>query len=265
MTAAASAVFGSYFGAFGTVGGAAAGSIATTVITRLLQRSIERTQSTVVERVKGVVGLDTGAATGATGAVGSSGTGPAPATGSVARKGQRGASLDRVETVRMDPGDQKSPVRTGRRPARVLVLGTLMIFLLSLALVTGIEWAKGSPLSGGQSGGTSLQRVLEPRAVPPPPVEVAPSEGGSSSEAPSDSADPSASDSPDESDSGGLLPDPNQRGSNGSRPSSQNPPSDNTGGNNGGAATTTSPNGGGLLGGLRGNGSGIIPRNDQNN
>lgn len=143
MAAATSAVLGSSLGAFGTVGGAAAGSIASIVITWLCERSIERAQKKVSSTVK--LSGDTDS-----------------------RQHSSRGSLDAVKTERLSPGGNS---RSGwQRRGRRLAVGTLMIFLVGLALVTGIEWAKGSPLSGG-AGGTSVGRVL--RATPPsttPPV-----------------------------------------------------------------------------------------------
>jgi len=173
MAAATSAVFGSYFGTLGTVGGAAVGSIATTVATSIYQHSIERTRETVKSKVLGV-----------TGRVGGD------------EEAQQFEPVEDERTVRLDAG-RAAPAgaRPSRRPVRMLVTGTFLIFLVGLALVTGIEWAKGSPLSGGTSG-TSVGRVLE-RQAPPPTTqrEVTPQpEDSSSSEPSSDSSDSSSSD-----------------------------------------------------------------------
>jgi hypothetical protein len=138
MAAASSAVLGSSLGVFGTVGGAAAGSIASIVITWMCERSIERAQKKVVCTVK-------------------------PSGGAEAQPHSNRASLDAVKTERRSLGGTG---RSGwRRRGRGLAVGALMIFFMGFALVTGIEWAKGSPLSGG-AGGTSVARVL--RASPPP-------------------------------------------------------------------------------------------------
>jgi hypothetical protein len=217
MAAATSAVFGSYFGTFGTVGGAAVGSVATTVVARLFQRSIEHTQNTVVSTVKHVVGTDDPDKSAPV-----AGAKPVPTDS---------RSMDDVATVRMSSQREAEAKSRGRRSARMLLLGTLMIFLLALALVTGIEWAKGSPLSGGGNG-TSIERVLQPHAVPPTPASDpgAPSDGDlSDSTQPSDTSD----DSPDDDASGHHRHD--------SGPDS-NGPDDRT--------ERNQPNSGGLLGGL---------------
>jgi len=208
MAAATSAVFGSYFGTLGTVGGAAVGSIATTVATSVYQRSIERTRETVKSKVLGV-------------------TGRAGGDDEV----QQFEPVEDERTVRLEAGRAApAEARTSRRPVRMLVAGTFLIFLVSLALVTGIEWAKGSPLSGG-TGGTSVGRVLERPAPPTTQREVTPQpEDSSSSEPSSDSSDSSSSNKSSQRESsrknledllpsGSSKPSPSQS----SRPSSSPP------------------------------------------
>jgi hypothetical protein len=172
MAAATSAVFGSYFGTLGTVGGAAVGSVATTVATSIYQRSIERTRETVKSKVLGVAGR-----------VGTDG------------EVQQFEPVEDERTVRLEAGRAApAEARPSRRPVRLLVTGTFLIFLVGLALVTGIEWAKGSPLSGG-TGGTSVGRVLERPAPPTTQRDVTPQpEDTSSSEPSSDSSNSSSSD-----------------------------------------------------------------------
>jgi hypothetical protein len=232
MAAATSAVFGSYFGTFGTVGGAAVGSVATTVVTRLFQRSIEHTQSTVVSTVKHVVGADGGSSDDKSGVTSSQ-----PAAAGTVRK-----SLDDVATVRLSSEQQAEVKKRGRRSLKMLLIGTVMIFLLALALVTGIEWAKGSPLSGG-GGGTSIGHVLDPHAArPPTPVEQLPSDGDlSDSQSPSDDDSESEDPSDDNSDRHHHHSDSD---SNDSGNSDRGGSADNT--------ETNRPDHGGLLGGLSG-------------
>jgi len=128
MAAATSAILGSYFGAFGTVGGAAAGSIATAVATQLYQRSLERTRESVRARVRPV------------------------------------ALLSEQKTVRL----AAVPARRsrGRRSAKGLIVGTVLVFVLGLASVTGLEALKGSLLLSGSTHGTSVGHVLEPSSGP---------------------------------------------------------------------------------------------------
>jgi hypothetical protein len=66
--------------------------------------------------------------------------------------------------------------RIPRHPSvAVLLGGTVLIFAVGLAVVTAVEWVKGSPLSGGDSG-TSVGRVIAPQPVAPPVPEPAPPE-----------------------------------------------------------------------------------------
>lgn len=54
-----------------------------------------------------------------------------------------------------------------------LAAGGVLAFVLGMVLITGLEWAKGSPLSGGN--GTTVGGVVRPRTGPPPatrPAEV---------------------------------------------------------------------------------------------
>lgn len=69
--------------------------------------------------------------------------------------------------------------RTGEdrpKPARrvpgwpVLVTGGVLAFLLGMLVITGVEWVRGAPLSGGQ--GTTIGAIVAPRPHgAPPPVE----------------------------------------------------------------------------------------------
>jgi len=128
----------------------------------------------------------------------------------------------------------------------MLLIGTVMIFLLALALVTGIEWAKGSPLSGG-GGGTSIGHVLDPHAArSPTPVEQLPSDGDlSDSQSPSDDDSESEDPSDDNSDRHHHHHhSDSDSGSNDSGNSDRGGSADNT--------ETNRPDHGGLLGGLSG-------------
>jgi hypothetical protein len=168
MAAATSAVFGSYFGTFGTVGGAAAGSVATTLVTRFYQRSLEHTRDLAKARVLSVGGK------------------------------AEDEAIEEQRTVQLDP-EKAAPASggNGHRSVKLLVSGTLVIFLIGLALVTGIEWAKGSPLSGGPSG-TSVGRIVDPHPAPPKPT---PTSVPSDRERSSSSSDSDDEDSEDSSES----------------------------------------------------------------
>jgi hypothetical protein len=168
MAAATSAVLGSYFGALGTVGGAAVGSIATTVATNVYQRSLERTRELTLSRARSAGGRPRDGATDSAQLAQPVWVRP----------------VEQQPTVRLEAGRAaRSLVRSIYRSLAVLAAGTALIFALGLAMVSGIEWAKGSPLSGGTSG-TSVGRVLapEPRPAPTTQPDVVPDEDRSSSE-----------------------------------------------------------------------------------
>ena len=247
MAAALSAVFGSYFGAFGTVGGAAVGSVATTIVTRMFQKSIERTQTTVVTKVKNVVGSD-GTSTEDRGTVFTGtamGAQPTPA-----RK-----SLDDVATVRMSPEQAEAAKKQSRRSTKILVGGTVMIFLMALALVTGIEWAKGSPIfypkERGQISLGTFHPAHQTPVQAPPPSETDSSSSDQSSDDNSSSEDPSEDDSDkhqhhhsSDSDS-----DSESNSDSNSAPDSGDSDRDNSGSTETDRSSSSS---GGLLGGLSG-------------
>jgi hypothetical protein len=139
LASATSAVFASHFGAFGTVGAAAAGSIATALAGWFYQRSIERAQDQVRSKV-GVVG-------------------PTPLrAGARAAEGARAAIQARKPPRRPGTAGSSGSPRRADRLAPKLATATVLIFLFSLAVISGIEWARGSALSG--AGATTVQEVL---------------------------------------------------------------------------------------------------------
>jgi hypothetical protein len=121
LAAASSAVCGSYFGVLGTVGGAAAGSVVTALSTEIYQRAFDRARDHF-----------------------------RPSAGT------RGA-----------PGRPSFYRSAGYRPARAarrrflpsLVIVSLVVFAVAMGAVSGIEWARGEPLSGG-SHGTSVGHLF---------------------------------------------------------------------------------------------------------
>ncbi|WP_214370489.1 hypothetical protein [Pseudonocardia sp. H11422] len=154
--AATAAVLGSYFGVAGTVAGAAVGSVITSLGSTLYQHSLDRTRDTVKSRIKL----------------------PSGRTVEVTRDAETGLDAYAQVTVPLQRTSPDGPLRpveptptrqiasalepSGNRRRGLLMLagGTVLIFVLGLLVVTGIEWAKGSPLSGGDSG-TSVSRVLD--------------------------------------------------------------------------------------------------------
>lgn len=149
--AATTAIFGSFFGALGTVLGAALGSIASTLATTLYQHSLDRTKETVAARLRSNRTTDPDATV----------IMPAP----------RPPVDDATVVLRPQPPAPR------RRPRWVVWVGaTAAVFVLGLAVVTGIEAIKGSTLVRGESG-TSVGRVLERGPSQPTPT-VAPEPSG---------------------------------------------------------------------------------------
>jgi hypothetical protein len=139
LASATTAVLGSYFGVLGTVGAAAATSVVSAVSSEVYQRSLDRTAH---------------------------------------RLRSRGGERQRVVTEQRAVNEHRAvneqravnePDRT-RRPARgsilpAMIFGSLLIFALGMALVSGVEYVRGAPLSGG-SGGTSIGDVLHGKLSP---------------------------------------------------------------------------------------------------
>lgn len=70
----------------------------------------------------------------------------------------RGRGNGRYERGQEAPTTRRPP--PARRPVlSSMVFGSLVIFALGIGLVSGIEYARGAPLSGGSSG-TSIGEVL---------------------------------------------------------------------------------------------------------
>ncbi len=169
MAAATAAVLGSHYGSLGTVGGAAVGSVITTVGTSLYQRSLERARTRVATRVPGATAI------------------PRPRSASPTPR--RGSAL------RADSPSRADSSSTVRRWARYGLVATVLVFAVGLGLVTGVEWVKGAPLSGG-AGGTSVGRLVGPTppVAPSEPEPGTPAGNGDSAGNgdPSEDADPSA-------------------------------------------------------------------------
>lgn len=212
--AATSAAVGSYLGAAGTVAGAALGSVVLTIGSTLYQRSLDRTKEVVRTRIR-VVGDRGTTAVSRTVA-------PRDLRDSEVTIPMPRVSPEEPETVLLAP---PAPERPSRRRLAVLAGVTVLAFALGLLVVTGVEWAKGSPLSGGEAG-TSVGRVLDPGPAPaadvpaddgaPEPTEEPADEGEPTSTpepTPSETADPEdlleeptgPSGEPEPTDEPGLL------------------------------------------------------------
>lgn len=198
MAAATSAVLGSQFGTPGTVGGAAAGSVITMVGTSIYQRSLERTRDRVVQRMpRPAVGKTGRAAT----------TTPYPRSGPASARKVSAAS---------DPDRPARAAPSKRRWTLVLLVGPLLVFAIGMGAVTGIEWIKGSALSGSP-GQTSIGEVLSPQVVKDPGR----TDSGRSQDEPPGSPLPSKSPLPSQ------LPNPAERpGYRDLLPSPNRPPSE---------------------------------------
>ncbi|PPK70599.1 hypothetical protein V5P93_000521 [Actinokineospora auranticolor] len=144
LAAATAAVLGSTLGLAGTVTGAAIASVITTVGGSLYLRSLERT----TEGVRSVHAKIT------------------TRNGSV-------VSTD-VSTDPPDADDVEEPTPDGPTPASrrpwALVAGAVLAFVLGMAVVTTLEFARGESLSGGQ--GTTVGNLVQPRETPPPTTTV---------------------------------------------------------------------------------------------
>lgn len=158
--AVVTAVLGSFLGAVGTIIGAALGSIITTVATTFFQRSIERTQAQVVDKSQRLRERRTASRPGEA------------AWQAAAREGGTGvAGPDGQETVLIDPnaagattvapssGSRWRLRKMSRKSLIISAIAAALTFVLAMFLVTGIEWIKGSTITGGGDG-TSIGNVV---------------------------------------------------------------------------------------------------------
>ncbi|MEU7813816.1 hypothetical protein [Pseudonocardia sp. NPDC049154] len=152
--AATTAVFGSFFGATGTVAGAALGSVVTTLGTTLYQRSLDRTKETVLARVK---------IPGQKDAVVIAEPVDPLATIPLQRRADEGAGPTMLQPALGDAAAEGAPEQTRpwytRKRLLLAAASTVVAFVVGLMVITGVEWIKGSPISGGTSG-TSVSRVV---------------------------------------------------------------------------------------------------------
>src|SRR4051794_36504817 len=152
--AATTAVFGSFFGASGTVAGAALGSVVTTLGSTLYQRSLDRTKETVLARVK---------VPGRKDAVVVAEPVDPLATIPLQRRADEGAGPTMLQPALGDSAvegaqEKNRPWYTRKRLLLALA-STVVAFAVGMLVIAGVEWIKGSPISGGTSG-TSVSRVV---------------------------------------------------------------------------------------------------------
>ncbi|OSY43963.1 hypothetical protein C8E95_3422 [Pseudonocardia autotrophica] len=207
--AVVTAILGSFLGAVGTVIGAALGSIISTLATTLFTRSIEVSKEKAVELAKkGTV-------------IAAREPGGRPVAGPTGE-----------ETVLLDPA--QAPGRTQRaasdaKPGRIrrvrLTRKTMIVsavigvvtFAVSMFLITGFEFLKGSPIGGGGEG-TSIGRAV---GGPPPQETTEQDDGTGSGDTDSTGSETSTSESESststsESTESTGTSEPGQQGSSGS-------------------------------------------------
>lgn len=203
--AATSAVLGSYFGAGGTVTGAALGSAASMIATVIYQRSLDRTRDTLVAKVRLTPGRRADIAVPVA---------SAPPEARVRMPTPRQTPDAETVRLRVEPD-----IRPARRRAWLWIGATVLVFAIGLLTVTGVEWAKGSSLTTGESG-TSVGRVIdgnrgaaapteepestETTATPEPSSSPEPSTDPTEEPTPSDSSESDSTSDADPSDSPGL-------------------------------------------------------------
>lgn len=144
LAAVTAALIGSTMGVAGTVIGAGLASIVSTVGGVLYQRSIDRTTESVRTVRAKVVGRSGGT------------------TVLVSEEDPEKEPDEevRAEPVSDDEPDDRPPAERGRRRWPMVVVGSLAAFVLGMLAVTGVEWLRGEPLSGGT--GTTFGSIVEP-------------------------------------------------------------------------------------------------------
>lgn len=156
MAAVTAALIGSTMGVAGTVVGAGLASVISTVGGALYLRSIERTKESVRTVVKAKV---VGRSGGATVLV----SDDKPATGEVVDADAEPEEVgeQRAENAEDEQtSDDRPPVTRRRLRWPVLVVTSLAAFALGMLVITGVEWLRGEPLSGGS--GTTVDSIVEP-------------------------------------------------------------------------------------------------------
>ena len=153
--AVVTAVLGSFLGAVGTILGAALGSIITTVATTFFQKSIETTRAQVTDKGQKLRERRNARRPGT-----------AAWQAAAAENGTGVAGPGSQETVRIDPsavgataaghssGSRWRLRKMSRKSILLSAVGAVLAFGLAMFLITGIEWVKGSTLTGGDSGTT---------------------------------------------------------------------------------------------------------------
>jgi hypothetical protein len=139
LAAVTAALIGSTMGVAGTVVGAGLASVISTVGGAVYLRSIQRTREGVRTVRAKVVGRSGGA------------------TVLVSDEDPEEPAGAEVEAA-PERSDQPPPGRRRRWPA--LVVTTVVAFAVGMLAITGVEWLRGEPLSGGT--GTTFGSIVDP-------------------------------------------------------------------------------------------------------
>lgn len=157
LAAVTAALLGSTMGVAGTVVGAGLASVVSTVGGALYLRSIERTRESV-RTVRAMV-------------VGKTGDATVLVSSQDPEDGEEPPSAgEEVDAEAVTPDDEPesaadsadSAAGSGRRRLRwpMIVAGSLAAFVIGMLAVTGVEWLRGEPLSGGT--GTTFGTIVDP-------------------------------------------------------------------------------------------------------
>jgi len=142
LAAVTAALLGSTVGVAGTVVGAGLASVVSTVGGALYLRSIQRTKQSV-RTVRAKV-------------VGRSGD----ATVLVTDEDTQQETGESAEVDQPDASDDRPEPERRRLRWPTLVAGSVLAFALGMLAITGVEWLRGEPLSGGT--GTTFGSIVEP-------------------------------------------------------------------------------------------------------
>jgi hypothetical protein len=156
LAAVTTALLSSRLGAEGTLIGAAAASVVTTVATSVYQTSLERSR----ERVRSLA--------------------------------HRTRSAHPAADAEHPPPDLTAHARRSARWRWAgVVLGALGGFALAMAVITGIEWARGETV-GGNGKGTTIGQVVNDQSSPQKPTAPPPGPASETSEPPTETSEPPA-------------------------------------------------------------------------
>jgi hypothetical protein len=190
LAAITAAVLGSTMGVAGTVVGAGLASVVTTVGGTLYLRSIHRTRQGV-QSVRNLVVTRVGG-TDVT-LVEERRAEPAPTAGTEVREETEEKATDEAATeagteagteARADADDQPPERRRIRWPA--VIAASVLAFVIGMLVITGVEWLRGAPLSGGE--GTTVGGIVRTQQDQRDDPDKAPPATGESTTPPADTS-----------------------------------------------------------------------------